>query len=79
KYLNYFDIHINMHSFTVSEVKSFILWFGLAMFWILFFKNSSELRKSFKPSWKYLVLSVVICFLAIISMGKISEFIYFQF
>jgi alginate O-acetyltransferase complex protein AlgI len=42
-------------------------------------KNSIQMEKDFKPSWKALAFLVVISFYALINMNKVSEFLYFQF
>jgi len=42
-------------------------------------KNSNEIAKKFKPSVRYLILAVILGYIAILNMGKISEFLYFQF
>jgi D-alanyl-lipoteichoic acid acyltransferase DltB (MBOAT superfamily) len=42
-------------------------------------KNSIQLSDSFKPDWKRFVLTLYIALYAILNMGKVSEFLYFQF
>ena len=42
-------------------------------------KNSMELKRNFKPSWKALVLLLGIGFYALVNMNRVSEFLYFQF
>ncbi|MDD2365359.1 MAG: MBOAT family protein [Desulfuromonadaceae bacterium] len=42
-------------------------------------KNSIQLADSFKPDWKRFVFLLVIAMYAILNMGKVSEFLYFQF
>jgi D-alanyl-lipoteichoic acid acyltransferase DltB (MBOAT superfamily) len=42
-------------------------------------KNSIELADTFKPEWKRFVFLLSIALYAILNMGKVSEFLYFQF
>ncbi|HJV65054.1 MAG TPA: MBOAT family protein [Geomonas sp.] len=42
-------------------------------------KNSLQMEKEFKPSWKALAFVVAIGFYTLFSMNKVSEFLYFQF
>jgi len=42
-------------------------------------KNSVQLERNFKPSWKTLTFVVIIGFYALANMSKVSEFLYFQF
>jgi len=46
---------------------------------VLLFKNSMQLRESFKPNKWYLIFSVLIMMYAISNMNKLSEFLYFNF
>ncbi|HTP65438.1 MAG TPA: MBOAT family O-acyltransferase [Geobacteraceae bacterium] len=46
---------------------------------ILLFKNSREMSEGFRPDWKSFAFMVVISFYVLLSMGKVSEFLYFQF
>jgi len=45
----------------------------------LFFRNSNEMAERFKPNYKTLAFIVLIGVYALISLNKISEFIYFNF
>lgn len=60
-------------------MSSFDMWafLTLALFAALNKKNSVELE--FKPGIKYSVLTVVFLFWSIISLGSVSEFLYFNF
>ena len=42
-------------------------------------KNSIQLADSFKPDWKRFAFLLCIALYAILNMGKVSEFLYFQF
>ena len=50
-----------------------------ALLFLLFLKNSNELTDEFKPSWKTVAFVVIISFYTLLNMGKVSEFLYFQF
>jgi len=54
-------------------------WIIVAFILVLFFKNSMQLRESFKPNKWYFIFSVVIMMYAISNMNKLSEFLYFNF
>ena len=58
--------------------ENFWLLVGLLVF-VLFLRNSNELTAEFRPSWKTFAFAVIICFYSLLNMGKISEFLYFQF
>jgi D-alanyl-lipoteichoic acid acyltransferase DltB (MBOAT superfamily) len=42
-------------------------------------RNSNELTKDFKPGWRSLAFTAAIAFYALLSMDKVSEFLYFNF
>jgi hypothetical protein len=42
-------------------------------------KNSLQMEREFKPSWKALASLLAISAYALFSMNKVSEFLYFQF
>jgi D-alanyl-lipoteichoic acid acyltransferase DltB (MBOAT superfamily) len=42
-------------------------------------KNSIQLSDTFKPNWKHFVFLLSIALYGILNMGKVSEFLYFQF
>lgn len=43
------------------------------------FKNSTELERSFRPTWRTLTFVVFIAFFSLFNLNKVSEFLYFQF
>ncbi|WP_066355298.1 MBOAT family O-acyltransferase [Aliarcobacter skirrowii] len=55
------------------------LWFIFAFILVLFFKNSMEKRDSFKPNYKLAFLTAFCFIFAILSLNKVSEFLYFNF
>lgn len=50
-----------------------------ALLFILILKNSNELTSRFKPDWRTFAFIVIISFYTLLNMGKVSEFLYFQF
>ena len=51
----------------------------LAFIITLKFKNSMELRNSFKPTLKNLIIGLAMLFIALSMMSNVSEFLYFNF
>jgi D-alanyl-lipoteichoic acid acyltransferase DltB (MBOAT superfamily) len=51
----------------------------IAMIFVLALKNSNELKDGFQPTWKTCAFMVGISFYAFLNMGKVTEFLYFQF
>lgn len=46
---------------------------------VFFIKNSNKWAESFKPNWFYWTITFVFSLVSILSINKISEFLYFQF
>lgn len=46
---------------------------------VFFVKNSNKWAESFKPNWFYWSITFVFSLVSILSINKISEFLYFQF
>lgn len=46
---------------------------------VFFFKNSVEWKEKFKPNKIYLIATILFLLLSIMSINKVSEFLYFQF
>jgi len=46
---------------------------------VLLFKNSNQMIDSLKPTWKNFAFIMAIAIVSIFSMGRIQEFIYFNF
>lgn len=81
---------VTLSAFTHSQIWKEILinlqgrdstfWLLLSILAFTFItKNSIELAESFKPDWKRFVFLLTIALYAILNMGKVSEFLYFQF
>lgn len=60
-----------------SDITFWLLVGGLVF--TLAMKNSLQLSETFKPDWKHFVFLLAISLYAILNMGKVSEFLYFQF
>jgi D-alanyl-lipoteichoic acid acyltransferase DltB (MBOAT superfamily) len=58
-----------------SHTAYIFIGLGLA----LFFKNSIELSKTFKPNLKHIVYTIVLLISSILTFSKAREFLYFQF
>lgn len=46
---------------------------------LLFIPNSIELSKKLKPNTQYFILTLALLLISILSINKVSEFLYFQF
>ena len=56
-----------------------IKWVLAAFLIVLFAKNSNELLKNMKHSSKYLFINIVLFWIALAQINKVSEFLYFNF
>ncbi len=56
-----------------------LLWIALAFLVVLAFENSYELHKRFKLSYKNLLFTLVLLYLALEQLSSFSEFLYFNF
>jgi D-alanyl-lipoteichoic acid acyltransferase DltB (MBOAT superfamily) len=56
-----------------------LIWVAAGMILVLAFKNSMELLDTFKLSRKTLWFSGILFIISILSMNKVSEFLYFNF
>ena len=61
-----------------SGLKSILPMFLIGMT-VLFFKNSEEWSKKTTPTLKYQLITVALLAFGILSLSKISQFLYFQF
>ena len=48
-------------------------------FLLLFARNSMQIRDSFRPTWKMCIFIAVLMMASLMSMSKVSEFLYFNF
>jgi alginate O-acetyltransferase complex protein AlgI len=56
-----------------------ILWIFIAFIFILAFKNSIEKAKEFELNYKTIFLVAICLICGILSLNKISQFLYFNF
>jgi len=81
---------VTLNAFTHSQIWKEILinlqgrdstfWLLLVILAFTFIaKNSIQLADTFKPDWKRFAFLLSIALYAILNMGKVSEFLYFQF
>jgi D-alanyl-lipoteichoic acid acyltransferase DltB (MBOAT superfamily) len=56
-----------------------LVWFIIAFVVVIFFKNTNQLASSFQLNSRYLILNSVALAIGILSLNKISEFLYFNF
>jgi D-alanyl-lipoteichoic acid acyltransferase DltB (MBOAT superfamily) len=85
KYANNFSF-LSDYGITFDEVTKHIgsgskslSWIFFTFFFILFFKNSIERSRKFKPNYKNLFLFLICFFYSILLLNKVSEFLYFNF
>ncbi len=69
------NIFINIQ----ANSKELILYLALAFILVLFFKNSMQMLNGFKANYKTLFLAFLCFCIGILSLNKISEFLYFNF
>ena len=72
--VTYGEVYSNFNSDT--EIT---LWIIIALCISLFFKNSNQIIKSFKPNIKTIVLIAFLFLIALLNLDKNVEFIYFNF
>ncbi|RWS48095.1 membrane-bound O-acyltransferase family protein, partial [Arcobacter venerupis] len=55
------------------------IWLIFGFILILFFENSMEKGKEFKINYKTLILTFICLTAGLLSLNKVSEFLYFNF
>ena len=55
------------------------LWIIIGFIFVLGFKNSMEKMVEFKPNYKIVVLTLICFVYGVLSLTKVSEFLYFNF
>lgn len=61
-----------------ADFVSFI-WLIIGLVLVLFFKNSNEMAHNFKVSYRTVWFSAIAFVVSILSLNKVSEFLYFNF
>ncbi len=79
-FLNAYGVEFGMwiDAIEPSGLKSILPMFLIGMT-VLFFKNSEEWSKKTTPTLKYQLITVALLAFGILSLSKISQFLYFQF
>jgi alginate O-acetyltransferase complex protein AlgI len=68
----------NFSSYVNNDIYIFF-WIFFCFLSVLFFTNSMELRKSFRLNYKSSILCGLMFVISVLSLNKISEFLYFNF
>jgi alginate O-acetyltransferase complex protein AlgI len=63
----------------IGDGSKSLNWIAIGFIIILIFKNSIERGKDFKLNYKTLVLTFICLITALLSLNKVSEFLYFNF
>jgi len=63
----------------ISGSREIIIWILAGFFLILFFKNSNQWEKDFKANRKIALFTAFLLAFGILSLTKVSEFLYFNF
>lgn len=66
-------------SFESGSIKLSMILFCACIILVFFSKNSTEWAKSFKPNKIYFLVTLTLLIISILSINKVSEFLYFQF
>ena len=63
----------------VGDDSLILIWLIVGFILILFFKNSNQKLENFKFNYITILLSIVLFIGSILSLNKVSEFLYFNF
>ncbi|MDY0193311.1 MAG: MBOAT family protein [Aliarcobacter butzleri] len=69
-------IFVNIGS---NDSKEIIIWIIISFILVLFFSNSMEKMRNFKTNKKIVFLTVFCFIIGVLSLHKVSEFLYFNF
>ena len=78
-FLTNYGITFDRVTENIGDGSKSLIWILFGIFFILFFKNSMEQWHKFKFNYKTLFLALVCFIYSILSLNKISEFLYFNF
>ena len=78
-FLTQYGVKFGKYLTNIQGGISTIVWLFLAFIIIVFFKNSMEKLKSFKPDNKHLYFTIFAFFISMIFLSAESEFLYFNF
>lgn len=77
-FLNDYGITFDKWLVNINGSNSFT-WISISIVFVVFLKNSMELRTQFKANIKYFLFTIIILFYTLSNFNKFSEFIYFNF
>jgi D-alanyl-lipoteichoic acid acyltransferase DltB (MBOAT superfamily) len=64
----------------VVKAKDHTVWMlGAVLIAVLILKNSNEIIGRFRPDWKSAIFAAMVATYTIFNLGKVTQFIYFQF
>jgi D-alanyl-lipoteichoic acid acyltransferase DltB (MBOAT superfamily) len=72
-------VHFGERFINIQGDSDTMIWILVGFVIILFLKNSSYYIRVFKFEYKYLILSILLFVGAVLSLHKVSEFLYFNF
>lgn len=78
-FLNNYGIIFDKVTGNIGDGSKSLIWIGFGIFFILFFKNSTEKSKEFAINNKSLFLTLIYFLSSILSLNQVSEFLYFNF
>ena len=83
KYLTHISINSHIDKSYKFLFDFTLVWYFVAVFFLLSLKNSMELSEDFKPNKKYLLLTIVYFIVPLFAIfymqNRVSEFLYFDF
>ncbi len=78
-FLRSHGVHFDMVLSDIQGGKTTAIWLLVGFIVILLFKNSTEQLDNFKFNYKTILLSVIAFIWSVLSLNKVSEFLYFNF
>jgi hypothetical protein len=78
-FLYQYNIHFGNFLTNIGGKRETLLWIVSTFIILLFFKNSIEKLKVFKPNYKTALFSATAFSISVIYLNKVSEFLYFNF
>ena len=77
--IGFYGIIFDKVTGNIGDGSKSLIWIGFGIFFILFFKNSTEKSKEFAINNKSLFLTLIYFLSSILSLNQVSEFLYFNF
>jgi hypothetical protein len=63
----------------VGDDSDILIWLAIVFVLVLLFKNSSQKLKDFQFNYVTLFMSIILFVCGVLSLSKVSEFLYFNF